>query len=285
MKFVYEIVDFFSRNEPEQFEDAQVRVEFHKRFGPELSRYIKYYDSFKESVEGKYSEELKRLVILRVFAMEVWDQVFENYDEVRHDHLKYRVSAIGKILNRVLLSIDENIVLLRNGVGFSVLVNCRMILESYAFANYIYSAGEVEADRFQDFAKVQKSKIVKDSKMYDGIAKKYNNDFLKNNGWISDASRRSLTELIKDLKEPLYNSYYKYLCDFVHASPYSIDVATRLASSTRIKEEHHLPLGFTDTVNLNVRLLYDLVFRIIDYFLDEDKELFHIALNAITKWA
>jgi hypothetical protein len=286
MQFVNEVFEFFSSNEPSDLTDEEVKLEFHKRFKYELEQYIEYYDSFRPAIIEKYIDVIKRIMIVRIFGTEVWDKIYDNYDEVKHDHLKHRISAIGKIIHRVLLTTDENIALFRNGIGISILSNCRMIMESYAFAVYIFETGEIEADRFQDYSEVQKRMIQGKLGQEKCFGTKYEDEFYKNYGWITNREMRSISKLINRLQDITYIKYYKYLSNFVHASPFSINATFKLGGPEKKLEEHHFPLKFIETVNLNVRLLYDLIYKIIDYFLDDDdKRIYHVVLNALTKWS
>jgi hypothetical protein len=284
MTFFDEMNSIFSQYSPDNYSDEDLERIFRKRFHKEIAYYIEYFDSFKKNIEEKYKKKIIKLIELRVFASEIWEHIYNIYDEAQYDDLKYRISALSKMYNRSLMSTDENIILLRNGVGISVLSNIRMILECYAFAAYIFKTGEIEADRFQDYAKVQKDKILDKEQATKTIKDKYKEDFFKTNGWISNRSKRSISLLISELANNDYIIYYKLLSEFVHASPFSINFITVLSTKKYKNEEPYFPLAFENIVNLNLKLIYDFTTLIICSFIKEDSEIYLFYMNALMKW-
>ena len=281
--FVNEIFKFFSGIMPGEINDTAITKELNQRFNSEIERYLDYYDSFKEHINNKYFNHIKKLIIIRILARDIWDIIHDSYDPIKYDHQKYRISAIGKILHRVLLTTDENINLFRNGMGISILSNCRMILESYSYAIYLDKIGEIEADRFQDYSIVQSNQI--NGKNNENLFRdKYQDDFFKPYGWISDKKSRSLINLVNKLEDDKYIKYYRILSNFVHASPYSIEVSSSLANPEKNMEEHHFPLSFHDSLRINIKLLSDFIVLIINSFIMDDKESYHFTLNAVLKW-
>jgi hypothetical protein len=284
MTFFDEINSIFSQYNPDDYSDEELEHEFQILFNNEIAYYTNYFDSFKKIIEEKYELKIRKLIEMRVFASEIWDHVFKNYDEAQYNNLKYRISAIGKIYHRVLISTDENIILLRNGVGISVLSNNRMIIESYAFAVHIFNAGEIEADRFQDYAKVQQDRIQNKKKSIKTIQNKYDKDYFKNNGWISDKNKRSISLLVSELANNDYTFYYKLLSEFVHASPFSINSIAVLSGKRYKDEEPYFPLSFENIVNFNLKLIYDFTALIIGSFIKDDAELYLFYMKAIMQW-
>lgn len=283
MSFIEEIFKFFSDNEPDDVSDDRIRIELNKRFDLEIKSYLNYYDSFKGHLNDKYYYQIRKLIIIRIFARDIWDVIFNNYDLIHYKDRKYRISALGKILNRILLTTDENITLFRNGMGISILSNSRMMLESYAIAVYINTKGEIEADRFQDYAKVQRNQFLK-NKSNKLFGNKYNHDFYKSYGWITDKKLRTISKLVRNLDDSNYIEYYSFLSNYVHASPYSIESTMLLGNPERKMEEHHFPLSYTETLNINIKIISDFIVLIINCFLSEDKVMYQMALNAVLKW-
>lgn len=245
-----------------------------------LEKFVKPYQEYHLSKfkEMNYDKRLNKLVIIRLVADEIWDEICKDYIESLE--YKIRISAIGKIYIRSLIALDENISMIKQGYGISALSNIRLLIECIAFSKYLWFEGEVEADRYQDYATIQYSHFT-NSVDTTSILSKYENGFEKDFGWMTKREYKSIPKLLAFLKLEDYQEIYKLTSHFIHASAYSVEKI--LQQNHKNRGSSYFPIGYERTMDLNIQLLKDLSEFIIDCFMEEKKELYSIILNSLFK--
>ncbi|MCK5347290.1 MAG: hypothetical protein KAR20_27965 [Candidatus Heimdallarchaeota archaeon] len=98
ISFIEEIFKFFSENMPEDVSDDEIKQELNERFNMEVETYLNYYDSFKNHINDKYYYHIRKLIIIRIFARDIWDEIHNSYDPILFDDKKYRISALEDML-------------------------------------------------------------------------------------------------------------------------------------------------------------------------------------------
>lgn len=258
------------QNNLENLNDEEKRIKILNSANSSLKPYIKYHSNIeKQSIQNP---KIKKLILMRLFSDEIWNIIVRN-DFSHKKEFERRINIIGNAYHRMLISTDENICLFEKKYGLSIVSSLRMMLECLAIAKYIWDVGEDGAIRFQDYATKIGAKLSK--KNPNEILKdKYTGDktFLKPNGWILDKKFKNLHDLIKNLKNKDYNNLYKFSCEYVHASPYSIQKLVELNKELQESPNAYFPLGFDNEINLNTLLIYDYTEFVINHFLPDSKE-------------
>jgi hypothetical protein len=195
-----------------------------------VKNYIKKYNFYMHEMrvknESENENDINKLCILTLFANDIWDLIDVKYKETPIIKNQYRINVIGKLYNRGIQAIHENICLFQNGYGLTTFLNWRMIYECYVLSKYIWASGEDEAKRFQDYAYAQSNKLnpqsVKNKVYLDG---KYDMTFSKNYGWVTKTKdkQRTFNSIRSTIDENNYFDYYLFTSNYVHASPYSLE--------------------------------------------------------------
>ena len=123
---------------------------------PPMDLYKKYHLNLSE--KNNNDENLNSLLFMNLLFQDCSNYIAANQSEIKKTH-QFRLGAIGKISFRLIEITDENLALLRNGFGTSVISNLRLMLESFSISKYLMSAEDIESDKFQDFGIVQECKI------------------------------------------------------------------------------------------------------------------------------
>lgn len=191
---------------------------------PTKKEYWKYHDKKAKEFQGDCN--LNKLLNLRLWCDDFNACVY-NLCAVdvfpKFDIYKFRMAAVGKLFLRSLVATDENIALLKNGYGISVIPNLRLILESYSIAKYLMDCDDAESEKFQDYARIQEAKINKKNPK-EIFQDKYDESFYKTNeySWISNKDIKTAKDLIDNLNDRDMTDFYKFCCEYAHSSPYSV---------------------------------------------------------------
>lgn len=281
MSIINSFLDFLMQKLPENLSDEEKKNMILNSADSNLEPYIKYHSNIEK--ESLQNPKIKKLILMRLFSDEIWNVIVKN-DFSHKKEFGRRINVIGNTYHRMLVNTDENICLFRKKYGLSIISNLRMMLECLAIAKYIWDAGEDGAIRFQDYATKIGAKISgKNPKEI--LKNKYTGDklFSKPNGWILDKKFRNLHDLIKNLHNKNYNNLYKFSCEYVHASPYSVQKLSELNQELEVNPDAYFPLGFDNEINLNIYLIYDYTEFVINHFMPdtEEKEAYGILANLI----
>lgn len=221
---------------------------------------VRKYKKGRKNINSHFNNEksLDRLVVLRLFAFELWNVILRKEPKGRV------VYVIEEALLRIEISTDENITLIRHGYGIGAIGNLRQMLESLAIAKYIWKKGESEAERFQDHADCKNKKVIE----------KYKDDssFGTRQGWISDKENNTLKKLIKLMENKEYNEIYDFCCNLIHASSFSMETVMQLNHKRRGCD--YFPLGLEKTIRFNERIIVDFLLFLIDSYMDENRPVF-----------
>ena len=276
------LLSIFMSTDSEEYSDDEIKQLLHSET---LQNCILYQNFHTKQFANFYDvPEIRKLIILRIFSSELWEEICKS--EYGHKkEFERRINVIGKAYSRMLVNIDENICLLEKGFGITIISNMRMMLECLALAKYIWEKGENEAIRFQDFADAQQMKIA-DINPNIVFKNKYTKQFYKANGWISDDKIKTIKQMVNDLEwQTEYKKMYNFSSEFVHASPESIEIVSRLNRELENDKFAYFPLGFEHQIELNVCLIQDFTKLIIDCFVeDASKKLDLFLLDAVVKW-
>lgn len=250
------LLSIFMSSDSEEYSDDEIKQLLHSET---LQNCILYQNFHTKQFANFYDvPEIRKLIILRIFSSELWEEICKS--EYGHKkEFERRINVIGKAYSRMLVNIDENICLLEKG--------------------------ENEAIRFQDFADAQQMKIA-DKNPNIVFKTKYTKQFYKANGWISDDKIKTIKQMVNDLEwRTEYKKMYNFSSEFVHASPESIEIVSRLNRELENDKFAYFPLGFEHQIELNVYLIQDFTKLIIDCFVeDASKKLDLFLLDAVVKW-
>lgn len=261
-KIIPSLLKFFMITDSENYTNEQAAKAVYKVILP----VVKNYKKGRKNINGHFNKEksLDRLIILRMFAYELWQDILAKDPKGRVTYV------IEEALLRAEIATDENIALIGSGYGVGAASNLRQMLESLAIVKYIWSKGESEAERFQDHAEYQSSDILQERI----IIEKYKDEpsFCTPYGWISDKENNSLAKLIKLLNNEDYNGMYKLCCNLIHASSFSMELVMSLNHKRQGCD--YFPLGFEETIRLNETILVDFLMFLIDTYFDNTRPIF-----------
>ena len=243
---------------------------------PSMKVYKKAHDGYVK--KNNEDVNLNSLLYMNLLLADCQNFIAANQSGFEETH-KFRSGAIGKISLRLIEITDENLALLRNGYGTSVISNLRLMLESYAIAKYLMYSDDLESDRFQDFG------IVQECKMYDSDPKtklgnkNYSESFLdpKNDFvWVSEKSIKAPVDFISLLKDDEIIKWYKFYCKYVHASPYSCGKVHQMNQDAITNNNLYMPLKAKDIIIQNKYYLSLFIDLIADNFITDKtfRELF-----------
>lgn len=253
------LLKLFLTTDTNDFSDEQARRVIYKATQPQ----VKEYKKGRENINSHFNKEksLDRLIILRLFAYDLWNIILSKNPEGRVAYV------VDEAILRVQIATDENITLIGHGYGIGATNNLRQMLESLAIVKYLKDKGEAEAERFQDHAEYQSSEILQEKK----IIEKYKNEpsFHTPYGWISDKENNSYSKLIKLIGNEDYNGMYILCCNLIHASSFSMEIVKTLNHERQGCE--YFPLGLEDTIRFNEKIIVDFLVFIIDSYMDERK--------------
>ena len=275
------LLQMFMSTNSDDFTDDEVKQQLHSETIYNLLPYKNFHNKQVEKLDE--DTNIKKLIVLRIFSAELWEEICQS--EYAHDkEFERRINVIGKAYTRMQICLDENICLLEKGYGITMVSNQRLMLECLALSKYIWEKGEEEAIRFQDHADAQEMKIagINPNKLFKN---KYKKDFYLPNGWISDKKIKSIRQMVDSLEWTEYKKMYKFSSEFVHASPESIEIVSKLNRNLATNYLAYFPLGFEHQIELNVYLIQDFTKLIINSFVKpETRKLDLFLLNAIVKW-
>lgn len=281
MSIIDSFLYFLMQNPSENFSDEEKRTMLLNSADLNLEPYIKHHSNIEK--ESLQNTKIKKLILMRLFSDEIWNVIVKN-DFSHKKEFGRRINVIGNTYHRMLVNTDENICLLEKKYGLSVISNLRMMLECLAVANYIWESGEEGAIRFQDYATKIGAKLSGENPK-ELLKGKYADDkiFSRPNGWILDKKIKNLYDLIKNLHNKDYNDLYKFSCEYVHASPYSVQKLFELNKDLKENPNAYFPLGFDNEINLNIHLIYDYTEFVINHFMPntEEKKVYCILAKLI----
>ncbi|MBO5730708.1 MAG: hypothetical protein J6R67_05885 [Treponema sp.] len=262
------------------FGNPVIRKEFMKS-QPDMIKYKDYHKNIAEENDG--DSNLDSLLFLRLLLLDVSHYIHNNQEEIKKNY-QYRLGALGKISKRLEVITDENLVLLRHEFGTSVVSNLRLMLECYAIAKYLMDCDDVESDRFQDYGIVQECRFNKEDAKEKLVQKNYEKDFYRNKSefaWISDKSIRNVSDLIKCLGDESINEWYKFYCQYVHASPYSCGKVHQMNQSLLENNNGYIPLNMEILIQQNKLYLTLFIELLSDNFIADKTigELFKTLLK------
>ncbi|HUX59041.1 MAG TPA: DUF5677 domain-containing protein [Bacteroidales bacterium] len=260
----------FTSCDPDRYSDDRMKLLIINKLKPILKQYMNYHE--KLSIRTKVKLKYKKLVIVRIFASDIWEEICKQYstDTVYQN----RINAIGKLFYRSLIATDENISMIKNGYGYAAIANIRLIIESIALAEYIWEQGEKEADRYQDFASIQYALLL-GKELPKNILQKYEPGFEKDYGWMTKKKEyKSVPKLLDYLGEETLHDYYKLASHFVHASSYSVEMLSNQATDKTIKEEGYFPIPFDMIININTQVIGIMSELMLKWFMENYSKLY-----------
>lgn len=241
---------------------------------------IKVYNNAHDEFVKKNNEDvnLNALLYLNFLLADCQNFIAANQSSFKVTH-KFRSGAIGKISLRLIEITDENLALLRNGYGTSVISNLRLMLESYAIAKYLMDCEDLESDRFQDFGIVQECKMYNTDPKIQLGNKNYPDSFLEPKNdfvWVSDKKIKAPIDFINLLQKEEIIKWYKFYCKYVHASPYSCGKVHQMNQDTLTNNNLYMPLSSKDIIIQNKYYIILFIELIADNFITDDtfRELF-----------
>lgn len=244
-----------------------------------LEYFIKSYplmDIYKKkyldlSKKNNADANINSLLFMNLLLQDCAEYIADNQSEIKKTH-QFRLGAIGKISFRFIEITDENLALLRNGFGTSVISNLRLMLESYSISKYLMAADDLESDRFQDFGIVQECKIQNTDPKIKLKEKNYTDDFYNAKSdfaWISDKKVRTSVDLINRIEIEKIKDWYKFYCKHVHASPYSCGKILQMNQSSLKNDNAYMPIEMNKLILQNKYYLVLIIELLADNFILE----------------
>lgn len=244
-----------------------------------LEYFIKSYplmDIYKKkyldlSKKNNANANINSLLFMNLLLQDCAEYIADNQSEIKKTH-QFRLGAIGKISFRFIEITDENLALLRNGFGTSVISNLRLMLESYSISKYLMAADDLESDRFQDFGIVQECKIQNTDPKIKLKEKNYTDDFYNAKSdfaWISDKKVRTSVDLINRIEIEKIKDWYKFYCKYVHASPYSCGKILQMNQSSLKNDNAYMPIEMNKLILQNKYYLVLIIELLADNFILE----------------
>lgn len=244
-----------------------------------LEYFIKSYplmDIYKKkyldlSKKNNADANINSLLFMNLLLQDCAEYIADNQSEIKKTH-QFRLGAIGKISFRFIEITDENLALLRNGFGTSVISNLRLMLESYSISKYLMAADDLESDRFQDFGIVQECKIQNTDPKIKLKEKNYTDDFYNAKSdfaWISDKRVRTSVDLINRIEIEKIKDWYKFYCKYVHASPYSCGKILQMNQSSLKNDNAYMPIEMNKLILQNKYYLVLIIELLADNFILE----------------
>ena len=234
-------IDFSNKNILERFMKSYPSMDIYKKYHQKLSK------------QNNNEPNLNSLLFMNLFLIDCQNYIAKKQSEIMKTH-QFRLGAIGKIGLRLIEITDENLALLRNGFGTSVISNLRLMLESYAIAKYLMDCDDIESDKFQDFGIVQECKIQKTDPKKKLVKKNYSDDFYTSKSefaWCSEKSLKTPVDFINRLNMEEINDWYRFFCKYVHASPYSIGKVHQMNQSSLAKDNAYMPISMENLILQN----------------------------------
>ena len=229
-----------------------------------ISNYTKYNSDLLTKFGNK--SEFKKLVTIRLIADDIFRRINNLYCKEDASKIGHRINAIGKIMFRVLLCMDENICLIEKGYGFTVISNIRLILECLAVSEYLWDSGEEQTNIFQDYAQVQIDK----------------NFDINPQGWIEDKNLKTLGNLVNRMGDKNLHKLYRICSNYIHASPFSMDSAITQNHRLQNDENSYFPLGYHDTIYHCCYLLGRFIENVVNWFIKDDSDKFkYLTMNKL----
>ena len=231
--------------------------------------YKKYYLDL--SKKNNADANINSLLFMNLLLQDCAKYIADNQSEIKKTH-QFRLGAIGKISFRFIEITDENLALLRNGFGTSVISNLRLMLESYSISKYLMAADDLESDRFQDFGIVQECKIQNTDPKIKLKEKNYTDDFYNAKSdfaWISDKKVRTSVDLINRIEIEKIKDWYKFYCKYVHASPYSCGKILQMNQSSLKNDNAYMPIEMNKLILQNKYYLVLIIELLADNFILE----------------
>lgn len=244
-----------------------------------LEYFIKSYplmDIYKKkyldlSKKNNADANINSLLFMNLLLQDCAEYIADNQSEIKKTH-QFRLGAIGKISFRFIEITDENLALLRNGFGTSVISNLRLMLESYSISKYLMAADDLESDRFQDFGIVQECKIQNTDPKIKLKEKNYTDDFYNAKSdfaWISDKKVRTSVDLINRIEIEKIKDWYKFYCKYVHASPYSCGKILQMNQTSLKNDNAYMPIEMNKLILQNKYYLVLIIELLADNFILE----------------
>ena len=259
----------------EKYSDSEI----HKLLLKVVSPTVKQYKKSRKKWQSRSlkDENIDRLIILLCFAFELWDLII--HGNLHNEIYGRRINVIETALLRCEIATEENIALFSNGYGLSAMSNLRLMLEAFSISKYLWEKGENEAKRFQDYREHQKAE-------FDGtkanMEENHDEAFFKPYGWISDDKLRSLSHLVKNLKNENYNKLFQISNNYVHSTPYSLEKVWEFNHNRK----GYFPIKLSELIRLNEFILTDFLIFVVDCFIkrDDEKGFYHLFLKIILDW-
>lgn len=244
-------------------------LEYFIKSYPLMDIYKKYYLDL--SKKNNADANINSLLFMNLLLQDCAKYIADNQSEIKKTH-QFRLGAICKISFRFIEITDENLALLRNGFGTSVISNLRLMLESYSISKYLMAADDLESDRFQDFGIVQECKIQNTDPKIKLKEKKYTDDFYNAKSdfaWISDKKVRTSVDLINRIEIEKIKDWYKFYCKYVHASPYSCGKILQMNQSSLKNDNAYMPIEMNKLILQNKYYLVLIIELLADNFILE----------------
>lgn len=274
MPIIEQVLKLFMTTDSEKYTDLEIHKLLLKTVSPTVKQYKK--SNKQHQYLFQKDENIDRLIVLRCFAFELWNSIIQG--KLHNEIYGRRINVIETAFLRCEIATDENIALFTNGYGLSAMSNLRLMLEAFSISKYLWKKGESEAKRFQDYREYQKSEF--DGTKAD-IEDKPDESFFKSYGWISEPELRSLSHLVKELKNAKYNELFKISNNYVHATPYSLEKVWELNH----KRMGYFPIDLSELIRLNEFILTDFLCFVVDSFVESDEKHFYkLFLKIIVDW-
>lgn len=251
-------------------------LEYFIKSYPLMEIYKKYHSDLSE--KNNDDGNINSLLFMNLLLQDCSSYIATNQKKLLKTH-QFRMGAIGKISIRLIEITDENLALLRNGFGTSVISNLRLMLELYSIAKYLMETDDLESDKFQDFGIIQECNIQQMDAREKLKKKNYSDSFFEcksDFAWISDKKIKSPIDLINRLNMEDIKYWYKYYCKYVHASPYSIGKVFQMNQSSDKRDNAYMPINLGNLIKQNKFYLTLIIELLADNFILDElyKEMF-----------
>lgn len=249
---------------------------------PEISQYKEFHT--KISSKNNNDLNLDSLLFMNLLLCEFQNYLSKNQNNILEKY-HFRLGAIGKISIRLIEITEENIALLRNGFGTSVISNLRLMLEAYAISKYLMESDDIESDRFQDFGIVQECHMYNKNTKELFEDKNYEDGFLNPKSdfaWVTNKKLKSPIDFIKLLNNQEILNWYKYFCKYVHSSPYSCGKVYQMNKKSKNNENAYFPFELKNLIQQNKYYIYLFMELVgVNFVVDEQTRDFYKSVAAL----
>ena len=268
---LFEIVEVESEHDFKE----KLEALFHEDFIDNVNKdFLKYKLTKEMDITKENKTSFKKFTYLIMFYNELILNINAKFTYEKSEFIKYRINTCEKLYIKSIQTCIDMLSLFEKGALTNSFLLWRSIYNDYVTAKFLSQSGENVSECYNEYSKVQKYLVLKDTDSISDdelklLKQKYGNNFNNSFGWaVNIKGPRNFNSIRKKINETKYLEEYKFASMYHHSSSFSVN------NSIFYGDENHGNANMLGLFSKNIEIPYNLTVSLMKDFSDVMIEIF-----------